>query len=274
MTTPWKTVAIGLIALVLNAEFARADLRVTPAFVELQIEDGRASGSFVLANSAATPLRIRANLVHFAPDQDGRIKPAPMDSLSVSNWIKLNPKEFTIGPNEDRQIRFALVAPSGLPAGSYTGGIEFRPITAADTSSVSQVHAVQVIGVPILADNGTLTYQWGLLNDSTHAEITPRGVQVYCLLTNDGNGRIPQRGQWTLKDATGTVVRTGETSRLSIFPRTHRYFVTTLPPDTPAGTYEFSIVYTSDGDGSTLSGSSQVEIPDKLPEPPVNERKH
>ncbi|MBI5060626.1 hypothetical protein HZB60_12705 [candidate division KSB1 bacterium] len=266
---------LSLVAAFCCGQALFAAMRVTPAVVELTIADGRASGAFTLNNSADETIRVRATPVHFRVDSTGKLAPAKLDSTSLGRWLKINPQEFTVGSKQDRQIRFAVVAPPNLPDGSYWGGIEFRPVQAADTSSKSQIHAVTAILVPILADQGKPEHRWDLVQDSVRTEITHQGVYVRTLLRNIGNGRIPQRGHYTVKDATGKLVEEGDTPRLSLFPHSERYFATQISEKVPPGAYDFSIVYTSERDEkSTLTGHAKVEVPDALPEPPPPPEQH
>ncbi len=249
------------------ASLVWADLSVTPALVELTLEKGQGSGSFTIANTGKAPMRVRASYVHFVIDESGKLAPAKLDSTSLANWIKVSPQEFAIQPEGSRQVRFGVSVPPTLPDGSYWGGLEFRPVTERDTSSQSQVHTTIAVLVPILADHGKPDYQWDIVPDSTYSKPSSKGVYVYTLLRNTGNGRVPQRGSFQVKNDAGEVIYQGETARLSLFPYSQRYFASLIPAEVAPGSYEFSISYSSDRDNRTVSGKTRVEIPDQLPEP-------
>jgi len=201
---------------------------------------------------------------------DGQVAVAPVDSQSLAPWMKITPREFTLEPNSERQVRYAVIAPDSVPNGSYWGGIEFLPLPSHQDSIDAQtsIKAIAIVVVPIMVDKGKPTYSWYLDPDSMRSIITPGGVVLLTKIENRGNGRIPQKGSFQIRNSAGAVVDKGETDRLSVLPYSERFLTTTAPRTLPPGKYEYMVTYTSEADGSKLTGALRFDVPDKYPDPP------
>jgi hypothetical protein len=257
-------------ALLMTAHALLAAFRVSPGVVEGKFENGRTSGSFTVTNSDAKGVRMRVLPVHFRLSLDGMLALTPVDSTSLAPWMKITPREFTLEPNSERQVRFAIIAPDSVPDGSYWGGLEFMPLPTRQDSIDAQtsVKALAVVVVPIMVDKGRPTYSWNLDPDSMRSVATPNGVVLLAKINNQGTGRIPQKGRYEIRDASGKVVTTGETDRLSVLPHSDRFLKTAAPRDLPPGKYDYLVTYTSEVDGSKLTGAMRFDVPDKLPVAP------
>ena len=251
-----------------------AVLRIAPAVVETRFENGRIAGSFTITSTDAKSARIRVFPVHFGLSMDGQVTVVPVDSSSLAPWMKITPREFTLEPNSERQVRYAVMAPDSVPDGTYWGGLEFLPLPSHQDSIDAQtsVKAIAIVVVPIMADKGKPRYAWHLDPDSMRSVVTPNGVALLTKIENRGTGRIPQKGRYEIRDASGAVVQSGETERLSVFPNSNRFLTTTAPRTLTPGKYEYQVTYTSEVDGSKLTGALRFDVPEKYPDPP--QRKH
>jgi len=249
---------------------AEALLRVSPAVVEATIENGRAVGSFTVDNTDSLVIRIRVTPVHFRLDLNGQINAAPIDSNSLSPWLKVTPREFPLAAHGQRQVRYTLLVPPEAHDGSYWGGLEFLMVPSHEDSvrAQSSIHVTSAILVPITADKGKPERRWMLMGDSLSSEVTSRGVFILAPAVNTGNGRVVQKGKFEVRNSAGAVVSSGETDRLSIFPHSRRILHTAIPRELQPGSYDFAVTYTSEADGNHYSGSVRFEVPDKLPDPP------
>ncbi|HEY3296748.1 MAG TPA: hypothetical protein VGL38_15055 [bacterium] len=247
-----------------------AVLRVSPAVIEAKFENGRASGSFTISSTDARSVRLRVFPVHFKLTVAGDLSLVPMDSTSLAPWMKITPREFTLEPNSERQVRYAIMAPDTVPDGTYWGGLEFLPLPSHQDSldAQSRIKAIAIVVVPIMADKGRPTYQWSLDPDSMRSVVTPSGVMVVAKVENSGTGRIAQKGKYEVRDASGAVVNSGDTDRLSVLPHSERLLKTVLPRTLPPGQYEYMVTYTSEVDGSKLTGAYHFDVPDTYPDPP------
>lgn len=247
-----------------------AVLRVSPAVVEGKFENGRVSGSFTITSTDARSVRLRVFPIHFRLNSDGQVTVAPIDSTSLAPWMKITPREFTLEPNSERQVRYAIIVPDSVADGSYWGGLEFLPLPSHQDSIDAQtsIKAIAVVVIPIMIDKGKPSYSWNLDPDSMRSVVTPYGVMVAAKIENSGSGRIPQRGRYEIRDAGGAVVNSGETERLSILPHSERILTTNIPRTLAPGRYEFLVTYTSEVDHSKLTGAIRFDVPDKYPDPP------
>jgi len=267
MTWIWTVAAATML---LAAGSALGSLRVSPGVVETRFEHGRTSGSFTVTSTDAKTQRLRVLPVHFTLSVDGKVMIAPVDSSSLAEWIKITPREFTLEPNSERQVRYAIVAPDSMPDGSYWGALEFVPLPSHQDSltAMSSLKAIAVVVAPIVADKGRPTYVWNLDPDSMRSVVTPDGVVLLAKVENGGTGRIAQKGRYEIRDSGGGVITSGETDRGSILPHSVRFLKTALPKTLAAGSYEYVVTYTSEMDGSKLTGSLRFDIPSTYPDPP------
>jgi hypothetical protein len=264
-------VALALVAVLGATAPVHALLRISPAIIETTFDNGRTSGSFVITNTSDATLRVRATPVYFRLTPDGQIKQCELDKNALTSWMKITPREFPLSGKAERQIRYAIVAPDSVPVGSYWGGIEFLPVPSHSDSvaAQSQIRGIAAVLVPVFVEKGKPASHWSLLSDSLTTEVTPQGVQLMIPVRNDGDARVPQSGNFEIRNSAGAVVKSGEMGRLSIFPNSTRFLRTTLPPDFPAGTYECAFTLKAETDGSTLSGSMKFDVPSELPKRPT-----
>ncbi len=260
---------LALAAVLCGTVPALALLRISPAIIETNFDNGRTSGSFVITNTSDIAIRVRATPVYFRLTQDGQIRQCEPDQYALTPWMKITPREFPLTGKAERQIRYAIVAPDSMPDGSYWGGVEFLPVPShADTvAAQSQIRGIAAVLVPVFVDKGKPSSRWNLVTDSLSSEATPQGVQLLIPVHNEGNARMPQAGNYEIRNSAGAVVKSGDLGRMSIFPNSTRFLRTTLPPDFPAGAYECAFTLKAENDGSTLTGSLKFDVPSELPKP-------
>jgi P pilus assembly chaperone PapD len=272
MNLRWAVAAV-MMSVAAGPTFAA--LRVSPGVVEARFENGRTSGSFTITSTDSKTQRLRVFPVHFHLNLDGQVNITPIDSSSLANWIKITPREFTLEPNSERQIRYAIMAPDSVPDGSYWGALEFLPLPSHQDSltAMTTLKAIAVVVVPILADKGKPVYVWNLDPDSMRSIVTPDGVVLLAKVENDGTGRVAQKGHYEIRDSGGNVVKSGDTDRGSVLPHSVRYLKTTVPKTLAAGSYEYEVTYTSEMDGSKLSGALRFDVPATYPDPPEKKQR-
>lgn len=257
-----KFSAISVFILVLTLPVF-SQINVKPAIIEETLERGKLSGSFEIRNVTDKEVRLRAMPGHFELDRQGSIQTVPISVESLANWLKLNPREFTLSPLATRQVRYALITPDSLEAGSYWCSVQFQALPSAEDSARARETFVPIAGVlvPLLADKGDISYDWEIDSESITQEPTPEGVAVHVPLRNLCRGRIPYTGTYELRDTNGEIVNSGTVSRVSVFPNSIRYISVMLPADLPSGDYDFSLTIESEATDKTLNGQIQIQIP-------------
>lgn len=248
---------------------ARADLAAQPAFVFVKLDKRNPSGRFVLSNTGSTAQTFRARATHFLLTEDGSIMPVKPDEYSLAEWIKFNPKEFTLPPKSSRVIRFTVVQNGrNLRPHEYWGAIQFTPLTGATYTSkpdksgrTVSVKVITDVLIPIYGEMHETVYG-GRISDITAGQ-SKKELTMAAMIANTGGGGLRLSGDWKIYDAgTGDLVKTIPVKFLLILPKQKRHLKTTVADHLPAGKYSImlSLNY-KDGKTKTLSGRREVEVP-------------
>ncbi|MCB1060205.1 MAG: hypothetical protein KDB65_08235 [Calditrichaeota bacterium] len=252
-----------LLLLSLMPVCAFGQLNVKPALVELELERGKASGAFDVTNITDQEVRVRVTPAHFMLDRMGNLNTVPLVPTSLANWLKLNPREFTIAPNAVRQIRYAVIAPDTLPEGSYWCSVQFQPLPSAEDSATAHSRFVAISGilVPVLADKGTPSCDWSIDGDSLNTQLENGRHFVSVPVLNRGASRIPCSLHYELFDQVGSLIDSGSTPRMNVFPRSVRDFGAPLPSELKEGTYDIHVAVSSDRSKQVLTNAAHISIP-------------
>lgn len=244
-------------------------ISVRPALLDLQVKPGEHhTGMFTVANTSGAEERFRASPAHFRLSRDGRIRQAPPDSFSVVKWIKFNPKEFTLAPRAQQQIRYTLMTPRDARTGDYWCVLEFEKLTARTLVSrdTSQGRSVNIavstaIVVPIFVQVGKVDCEWSLLD--VKAETGERGPWVSITLSNTANGRVPFRTEVDILDGNGDIVAHEEKGELSLFPFSERVLQLPIRTELEAGEYTARVRVSSEKAQNLQAGETVLRVPVK-----------
>lgn len=237
--------------IMLSAEGLRAALRIEPAYVQLSLDKGRPTGSFLISNLSDTEERYRINAIHFVTTPDGGTGQGKKDAPhSIANWLKFNPKEFTLKPNSKRAIRFVVVPRGKITDGEYWAALELESLKK-DSSEVTdeagrslKIGIIHTMVVPIFAIKGKVTHS-AEVNDVT-VVARPDGPYLQGTLVNTGTARIKPKGHYVILGADGQLVQEGDTGVLRTTRGAYQRFSKKLDPNMPKGSY--SVVMTFQGE--------------------------
>jgi hypothetical protein len=238
---------------------ANASISIVPAYVEAGLDRGNVAKSITVTNSDDTTEQYRAQVYHFIFTKDGSVEKIEPDEHSLAPWIKLNPKEFTLGPKATRVIRMAVVPPSGLSPGEYWAAIEFEPLkgvvsSGGDSGGVSiKFEVISTILVPVVGTVGKPTHQ-GEFRD-LQATVKAGKLQLEAVLVNLGTGRLRFKGLYEIRDSKGEVVAQGAAGEATVLPGAERRFIRTVDgPFDESAEYDVQVRYTSDALEEDLAG--------------------
>lgn len=116
--------AIGAALLLSPSAVAQVGLGLSPLRLELTATPGLSrTDSLSISNESATPMHIRANTLDFWIDDDQQPQFSASgpgsNEHSCRNWLRLNPVEFDLAPNEHRLVRYSMRYPDQLAEGSF-----------------------------------------------------------------------------------------------------------------------------------------------------------
>jgi fimbrial chaperone protein len=264
-----SSVAMLLAAALFLPGRAVAMLSIHPAYVEFDLDRGRPSETITVTNLTDEETRYRAKILHFLYTKDGGVQEVPPDEHSLAQWIKLNPKEFTLPPKGSRVIRLSVIPPDHLAPGEYWAAIEFDPLAGQVSETddgqgrTIRLHVTASIIVPIVGQVGEVVY--GAELRGLQAWKTHSGVEIHADLVNTGTARIGLSGTCEILDASGAVVAEGLIGEDTVLAGGERIFTQTLKGDYPEDEYTVRVRYISKRIEETLAGQTQVAL--TAPEP-------
>jgi hypothetical protein len=218
--------AAGLLFIVVSLMWRHSwaqQLAVSPAYLELDLDEGRPSGTFVVTNVTDHELRCRAQTIHYVLSETGQLETIPPDQHSLAPWIKFNPKEFTLPPKATQNVRYSVIPNGKLETGEYWGGIYFEPLDAEKANLVDSlsgvtrtIRVIMSIVVPILGKYGD--FEVSARVDFLEATVADTVVVIKSVLTNTSLGALRLGGEYDIVDSAGQIVATGKLADAFILP--------------------------------------------------------
>ena len=248
-----KQVKICVLAIILILSFlggtVRADLTITPAYVELNLDKGVPSGVFKIVNSGEKEARYRINAVAFSFDSSGRTQLIEPDERSMAPWIVFSPKEFNLAPNTQQKVRFAVSPKGKLRTGEYWAAMELESLdtmTRQGTDEKGRELSVKVISsivVPIFGKVGNVRYR----AMSKEIKVVSAGKEktIEAWVTNTGEGRLFLEGKYEIVSDSGKVVEDGNLGRAYVLPGGNLQFSVSIKTAMETGTYTIKVRYNS-----------------------------
>lgn len=251
--------------LLLVPSVSQANLGARPAYLFVDLDDRNPSGTFTVSNLGDTKQTYRARAVHFELKENGSIYPVKPDEYSLAEWIKFNPKEFTLPPKTSRLVRFTIVVdPRKLKTREYWGAIEFTPLSGASFSSADkegrkmEFKVITALLIPIYGQMPGVEYSGEIEN--VKAEQSDGRLRLSATIENVGEGGLRTKGQWQIfSKESGELVKQIPTSSHLVLPRQKRNLVTNVDQSIPAGNYTVTLIMEYKN-GKTMSGQGDVSL--------------
>lgn len=104
-------------------------LRVEPSRFIFEAEPGKqVTGTLQVSNNGAEPATVRAILSDWTLGPNNELKSLEPNTLksTLHNWIKFNPRQFTIAPGKTQTVRFSIKIPQGISQVEQRGLIGFE----------------------------------------------------------------------------------------------------------------------------------------------------
>lgn len=255
-----RALVMGL-GLAILSSTAHAFLSVEPAFVEASLDQGNVTTSITVTSQDDSTQQYRAQVCHFVFTSDGGVQKIAPDEHSLSAWVKLNPKEFSLGPKASRVIRMAIVPPPDLRPGEYWAAVEFEPLKGVMSATGDSLglrlkfEVISTILIPVIGTFGTATHA-GELRD-LKSTVDSGKLRLEALLANIGTGRLRFTGTYEVRDVKGDTLAQGAAGLATVLPGAERRFVRTIPGSFNASAkYDVSVRYTSDSLKEDLVGQT------------------
>jgi hypothetical protein len=247
-----------------------ASIGVKPAFVEVDLDKGRPSGTFLISNLGDKEERFRVNAVHFTYSEKGTLEVSPNGQFSLAPWIRFNPRELTIAPKTQRAVRFAIVPQGKLVEGEYWAAMELESLATNETIAKDdesgrsvKLRTVTTIMAPIFGTVGKPTYEGQIKDVQIQAE---KGETVLrTLVSTTGTGRLGVHGDYEILDSAGNVVNNGSLGAAYVLRGSQRWLTQKIEAGTPANQYTVKVSFDAEHLKQPLAKESLVTWPEVPP---------
>jgi P pilus assembly chaperone PapD len=230
----------------ISAPFSEAiSISVAPIRVEHNVPAGGSiTEAISIVNDDTSPTHIRVKIEDWSLTQDGAISFAKGGSqpYSAAPWIKVNPREFTLGPGQSQDVRYSLTVPKDAAPGGYRAAIIFATVPRPNPGEKQKRVALegriatilyQTVGRPV--PSGEITGLSFKLNSEGRPEFT-------ISFRNTGQVQIRTRGEILIRDKAGKEVAKLPLPDLPILPQSRRDFKVSAEDRLPRGEYVAELI--------------------------------
>jgi hypothetical protein len=251
MQTPSKDITRGkaatLLGICLLAPALQANVSIKPAYVEVNMDEGRPAGVFYISNLGDKEERYRINAIHFNYTEEGTLSQSLKGQYSLAPWIRFNPRELTVAPGTQRAVRFAIVPREKLTEGEWWGAMELESLAVGDivtkdekSGRTFQLKAITKIVAPIFGTVGKPTYE-GQVKD-LQVRLENGEVILKALVAATGTGRLGIKDtHYEILDASGKVIDRGPYAVGYVFRGAQRWLTKKIEAAIPKGEYRVKI---------------------------------
>lgn len=212
---------------------------VTPIRFELKARPGEQITEVIyVRNNSSKPMRIKAYPENWFLKEDGTRmfvgnQPA---SYSCREWVKVNPFDFRLQPEEVRSVRFTMSVPPEAEPGGYHTTVSFENVPeAAGRGQLGQVAFTGKIVAAVYVVVGKVQIE-GSLEDMTF-ESAGENQFIKLFLKNPGKTHFRLKGEIHVRTPGGIKVVTLPVPDEPVLPESQRFVTIRLEEKIPPGDY-------------------------------------
>lgn len=218
-------------------------IEITPSRYELLVEPrGQSVQSMKISNLGSEEMSFTA-VTHdwdMSPDGSLLLLDSGSTSQSASNWIRFNPKKFTIGGSQSQFIRFSVSVPPNVQPGEYRTALVLTPETRLEMKKglyVQPTFAILVyVNVPEIRRNGEMQ----------EVKITVDESSTYFLegqIRSKGNAHLRLTGEYFLINEEGREIQNQQIGKILILPGRTDSFKISLGKNLTPGKYKVKLIW-------------------------------
>ncbi len=211
---------IAASALSVSQAFA-AGISISPLKFEFDTLPGtESSGIIKVMNDTGKPVVLYATKEDFVAGDDAGtptfVKPQEQgsDEFSLSNWIQVEDKNFTLAQGETREVRFSVKAPANAEPGGHYGAVFFSAAPEkGQVSVVGRIGALVLVDVPgeTKVSGNLADFESGISPDGKafdpKADFSTFPIAFSTRFKNEGNVHLKPVGKIELIDENGEPLK-------------------------------------------------------------------
>jgi hypothetical protein len=213
--------ALMALAIPLHAQQAQpaGGIAVSPGKQTLDLSAGEDSGSIRVFNLSDEPLAIRTEVHHFTTDEANEVVVIPPTPQSLDQWLVVNPVKFTIPPDGQQVVRFAIRPRAEPKPGEHRAMVFFNRDAPPDPEATIAVNVRVGAAIYALVDP---VERIGRLDDLELMEIGPDGLSLGLTLASEGNALVRASARYAIwpvdrdpGERAATLLRNGQEDELA-----------------------------------------------------------
>ncbi len=170
---------------------SKAQIAVTPSVLEIDSTEINKTHSFRIINKKEHAVHVSTNVESWTLDEMNQVQPIPLTADSLTNWVIVNPLNFTLEPNSTQTIRLALRPPNQIPEGEHRLMLYFNQ-QLKEKPKEGTINFKFKIGSAIYVHIGEKIKTGKTLS----AKIENQHIRLETM--NTGNSFIRYKGHWLL----------------------------------------------------------------------------
>ncbi|HLP88019.1 MAG TPA: P pilus assembly protein, chaperone PapD [Nostocaceae cyanobacterium] len=196
----------AVLSIGLGCEAAKANLILSPIYVDLTANRGKSEGVLNVGNSSNEAIRVRLFPKFFSYNRDGEFQElTESDERNLSPYLQFSPREIVVEPGKVRRVRLLSLLPPSLPDGEYRVAIFAETLSSGVVQSGYRVNLISRVGAAIYVRKGNVTSDLQVATASFNRE----NQQLRLLLRNQGQATARPKIQWSLKQGEKLIVSEG-----------------------------------------------------------------
>ncbi len=211
---------------------AQVGISLFPIKFDVTVAPGQTySDTVTVINPNDFPIGVQPEVENIAGGNQGSIDLVDTDiPHGLSAWIQIDRTQFTLAPQERRQVSFSIVVPENGEPGGHYGAILFRGVTVAGNPAATGVGISGRVGSVILVNVPGASYATGNLADfaGPSSYVSHGPVNFSFTVNNTGNTHFSPQGQITLNGPLLGTIQIPFDSGI-IFPGYNRVFTASWP---------------------------------------------
>lgn len=241
----------------------KSALSVGPALLEQILTPGAETQTKVLVSNLTTmPLPIKSQVSGFLSKEE-----FPVDKKYVfdaSSWIYIEPTDFILQPNEQKEILITIKTPEEAAPGGHYATIYFEPLIPVVALSPQTTYSLARVGVlTFLVVRGEIIEKGSLGAVKIKNFYQSGPIKMEIALKNEGNVHLLPTGKISITDWRGKQVASLTSSPALVLPDTTRDLVFNWDKKYPIGKFRFEgeLIFGNDQQKKSFGSFSFWVIP-------------